>query len=70
MDAKSYWVGINLVKGIGAVRFKQLLDFFGSAQAAWEAPESGWLSAVIPQRAVNQFSQVKQQVGGSRVNPL
>lgn len=67
MDAKSYWVGINLVKGIGAVRFKQLLDFFGSAQAAWEAPESGWLSAGIPQRAVNQFSQVKQQVDLDRV---
>ena len=29
-----YWVGLNLVKGIGAVRFRSLLDAFGDAQTA------------------------------------
>lgn len=62
MEQKAYWVGLNLVKGIGAVRFKLLTDFFGSAQAAWEAPPDAWLSAGIPPKAVSQFSQVKQQV--------
>jgi len=45
VEQKAYWVGLNLVKGIGAVRFKLLTDFFGSAQAAWEAPPDAWLSA-------------------------
>mgnify|MGYP001045598299 CR=1 FL=1 len=67
MDDRSYWVGLNLVKGIGAVRFKQLLEFFGSAEIAWQAPQSAWSSAGIPQRVVNNFSQVKQQVDLERV---
>ena len=67
MEQKAYWVGLNLVKGIGAVRFKLLTDFFGSAQAAWEAPPDAWLSAGIPPKAVLQFSQVKQQVDLEKV---
>jgi len=67
VEQKAYWVGLNLVKGIGAVRFKLLTDFFGSAQAAWEAPPDAWLSAGIPPKAVSQFSQVKQQVDLEKV---
>jgi DNA processing protein len=62
VEEKAYWVGLNLVKGIGSVRFKQLTDFFGSAQAAWEAPPVGWLSAGISQKVVSQFILVRQQV--------
>jgi len=32
-----YWVGFNLVKGIGPVRLEKLLQYFGNIQAAWEA---------------------------------
>lgn len=67
MESKAYWIGLNLVKGIGAVRFKQLNDFFGSTQAAWEAPPAAWLSAGISQKVVNQFILIKQQVDLERV---
>ena len=67
MEQKAYWVGLNLVNGIGAVRFKLLTDFFGSAQAAWEAPPDAWLSAGIPQKAISRFSQVKMQVDLEKV---
>lgn len=67
MDERAYWVGLNLVKGIGAVRFKQLLDFFGSAELAWQAPNNGWLSAGISQKIINNFCQVKQQVDLDRL---
>lgn len=67
MEQKAYWVGLNLVKGIGAVRFKLLTDFFGSAQAAWEAPPDAWLSVGIPQKAVAQFTQVREQVDLEKV---
>lgn len=40
-DSKKYWVGFNLVKGIGAVRMRALLEHFGSADLAWQAtPEA------------------------------
>ena len=32
------WVGFNVFDGIGPVRFKLLLDYFGTAAAAWKAP--------------------------------
>jgi len=38
-DAKKYWVGFNLVKGIGAVRMRKLMDYFGSAEQAWNASQ-------------------------------
>jgi DNA processing protein len=37
-DQKKYWVGFNLVKGIGSARMRSLLNAFGSAENAWKAP--------------------------------
>jgi len=37
-DPKIYWVGFNLVKGIGSVRFKALQSYFGDLRNAWLAP--------------------------------
>jgi len=67
VDQKAYWVGFNLVKGIGAVRFKQLLDFFGSAEIAWESPPSALISAGLSQRVSENFAQVKSQVDLDRI---
>jgi DNA processing protein len=33
-----YWVGFNIVRGIGPVRLRALLDHFGSVEHAWHAP--------------------------------
>ncbi len=35
---KRYWVGFNLVKGIGAVRLQALRNHFGDLSIAWQAP--------------------------------
>ena len=37
MDDKYYWIGFNLVKGIGAVRMRYLLAHFDSLADAWNA---------------------------------
>ena len=37
MDDKKYWVGFNLIKGIGAVRMQGLVTYFGNLQTAWGA---------------------------------
>lgn len=67
MEEKTYWVGWNLVKGVGAVRFKQLLDFFGSAELAWNAPGSALLSAGMPQKVIDRHYQIKNQVDLDRI---
>lgn len=39
-DEKKCWVGFSVFPGIGPVRFRQLLEKFGSARIAWEQPLS------------------------------
>ncbi len=67
MDPKKFWVGFNMVKGIGAVRFRQILDFFGSAETAWDAPFSAMRSAGLPQKVAENFIMVRNQVDLDRV---
>ena len=40
MEDLKYWVGFNIVPGVGPVRFRRLLDYFGEAQRAWQASAS------------------------------
>jgi DNA processing protein len=62
MDPKAYWVGFNLVKGIGAVRVQALLDHFGSLELAWQAPADALRVAGLSQKVVDNFLQVRQGV--------
>jgi len=39
-DEKRYWVAFSVFPGIGPVRFRLLLEHFGSAKKAWGAPLS------------------------------
>ncbi len=49
MDEKQFWVGFNLVRGIGAVRLQALIDHFGDAASAWRAaPEELRLAGLGP----------------------
>ena len=40
MNERLYWLGFSVFSGIGPVRFKRLLDYFGSARSAWDANAS------------------------------
>lgn len=62
MDDKAYWVGFNLVRGIGAVRLKNLLDHFGNLETAWNSPPEGLISAGLPGRVVENFIVIRKQV--------
>ena len=55
MDLNAYWVGFNHVKGIGAVRFQKILDFFGDICTAWEAPYEAFLEAGLPSKVVDNL---------------
>ncbi|MBT3322751.1 MAG: DNA-protecting protein DprA [Anaerolineae bacterium] len=62
MNPKSYWIGINLVKGIGAVRLRSLLEFFGDAERAWEASPEDLRSAGLSPAIVKRFIHTRENV--------
>ncbi len=61
-DPRQYWIGFNLVKGIGAVRFRALLDFFGDAAIAWDAPPDALREAGLSQKLIENLQQVRSKV--------
>ncbi len=61
-DPRVYWVGFNMVKGIGSVRFKTLLDAFGSAETAWNASPEALADAGLSQKIIDTFQKVHKGV--------
>jgi DNA processing protein len=62
MNDKCYWVGFNLVKGIGAVRVRALLDAFGDLETAWQAPLSELARAGLSAKLAERVTQVRASV--------
>ncbi|MCW5877591.1 MAG: DNA-processing protein DprA [Anaerolineales bacterium] len=59
MDEKTYWLALNRVSGIGAVRFRALLDAFGNAAAAWAANPSELKAAGLSPAAVERLLEAR-----------
>jgi DNA processing protein len=62
MDQKAYWVGFNLVKGIGAVRLQALIQYFGNLETAWQASERELISAGLSQRIIDVFFATRHNI--------
>jgi DNA processing protein len=67
MNDKRYWVGFNLVKGIGAVRLQALRDHFGDLQAAWQAPSEALQAAGLGPKLTERVEQVRAGVDLDRL---
>jgi DNA processing protein len=61
-DPRRFWVGFNLVKGIGAVRFHTLLETFGDASRAWQAPAKALIAAGISQKITANLVKMRSQI--------
>lgn len=61
-DDKRYWVGFTLVKGIGAVRLRTLLEYFGTAEAAWHATPFDLVAAGIGPKLAERVIQVRKSL--------
>lgn len=61
-DPRQYWIGFNLVKGIGAVRFQSLIDYFGQPQIAWQAPPEALREAGLSSKVVENLIKVRSSV--------
>jgi DNA processing protein len=59
---KRYWVGFNLVKGIGAVRLQALRDHFGDLTLAWLAPMDALQAAGLSIRLAERVAQIRANV--------
>lgn len=61
-DEKRYWVGFNLVKGIGAVRMRTLLDAFGDAKSAWLANPAELQEAGLSLKILDTLLKIRASV--------
>lgn len=57
-----YWIGLNHIKGIGPVRMRALLDFFGDAKSVWFASEADLRQAGLGPKLLESFLQARTHV--------
>jgi len=55
MSDLRYWVGFNIVRGIGPTRLRALLDYFGDIERAWHAPVEGLHSTGLDRRSLENL---------------
>lgn len=60
-EIKKYWVGFNLVTGVGPVTFRRLLECFGSAEAAWHADWRALAAAGMERKSLEALAQARRQ---------
>ncbi len=54
-----YWLGFNLVKGIGPAKVQALRDFYGSLETAWHANQTQLEKIGFDQRAIKSFLETR-----------
>ncbi|HPC07249.1 MAG TPA: DNA-processing protein DprA, partial [Anaerolineaceae bacterium] len=52
MQEAGFWLAFSYVRGIGAVRFRKLLSFFGDLSRAWQAGSAELLAAGLSEKNV------------------
>jgi DNA processing protein len=62
MDEKKFWVGFNLVRGIGAVRLQALIDHFGDAASAWRGAPEDLRLAGLGAKVIERLLEVRRSV--------
>jgi DNA processing protein len=59
MDDKRYWVGFNLVRGVGAVRLQALIEHFGDAASAWQGDVAELRSAGLSSKVAERLTELR-----------
>ncbi|HEX5942092.1 MAG TPA: DNA-processing protein DprA [Anaerolineales bacterium] len=62
MIDKRYWIGFNLIKGIGAVRLQALIKHFGDLEIAWKAEPIDLARAGLNRKVIERIVQARQSV--------
>lgn len=67
MDDKRFWVGFNLVRGVGAVRLRALIDHFGDAASAWRGAPADLRAAGLGSKLIERLLEVRAGVDLDRL---
>ncbi|MGC8855987.1 MAG: DNA-processing protein DprA [Anaerolineae bacterium] len=62
MDERYYWVGFNLIRGIGSVRLQALIHHFGDLESAWRAAPADLAEAGLGPKVIERLLQARQSV--------
>jgi DNA processing protein len=62
MDEMKYWVGFNIVKGIGSARLRALLDYFGDLEVAWHASPKELRDAGLDRRSIENLISTRSKI--------
>ena len=62
MDDKRFWIGFNLIKGIGAVRMQGLMAYFGELESAWKAAPSELAAAGLGLKVIERVIQARGEL--------
>jgi len=57
MEQAGYWLAFSYVRGIGAVRFRKLLSFFGELSRAWQAGTAELIAAGLSEKTSRTYSK-------------
>ena len=57
-----YYIGFNLVQGIGPARLRMLLDAFGDVEAAWHAPADALRQVGLDRRSLHNLLETRSRV--------
>ena len=66
-EPRQYWVAFSLVKGIGAVRFQALLNYFGDPQIAWGAPAGALREAGLSEKVIENVVELRSSLNLDQV---
>jgi DNA processing protein len=62
MDEKKYWIGFNLIKGIGAVRMQGLVAYFGDLESAWNADAAALVGSGLGAKLAEKVVGARRQI--------
>ena len=66
MDEVAFWVGFDLVPGIGPKRIRLLLDHFGELSRAWEASAWDLSAAGLDTRCIQALQETRAKISLER----
>jgi DNA processing protein len=62
MEELKYWIGFNIVQGIGPARVRALLDHFGDLETAWQANAAELKQAGLDRRAIRNLLTTRAKI--------
>ena len=66
MSVNRYWLGFNLVQGIGPVKIRALIEQFGSLEAAWQAGVPALQQAGLDKRSLQNLVEARSSLDLAR----